>query len=144
MDQQLDRRVTALRIAFGLTATLAGFDKFFNLLADWSAYVSPTAAQFLPVSAATFMQVVGVVELAVGIAILGAAPIVGAYVASAWLLLVAINLVTAGYFDVAVRDVVLATAALTLAGLLEVRQRASEHSPAATARGHAQRAQEVF
>jgi hypothetical protein len=46
MNRQLDRCVQALRIAFGLTETHAGLDKFFNVLADWSAYVSPAANAF--------------------------------------------------------------------------------------------------
>ena len=124
MNRQLDRCVQALRIAFGLTATLAGLDKFFNVLADWSTYVSPAAMQMLPVPAATLMHVVGIVELAVGIAILAVAPVIGAYVASAWLLVVAVNLATAGYLDIAVRDVVMSIAALTLAQLLEERRHA--------------------
>jgi hypothetical protein len=45
----------------------------------------------------------------------------GAYVASAWLILVALNLALAGYFDVAVRNVVMAIGAFTLARLTEVR-----------------------
>jgi uncharacterized membrane protein YphA (DoxX/SURF4 family) len=122
MDQQLHSRAGVLRLVFGLTATLAGLDKFFNVLADWSAYVSPLAAQLLPISPGTFMHVVGIIELAVGIAILGAAPVIGAYVASAWLLLVAGNLLFAGYVDVAVRDVVMSVAAFTLARLLELRR----------------------
>ena len=132
MDHQLTWRVQALRIAFGLTATLAGLDKFFNILADWTAYVSPVAQQFLPVAAQTFMYGVGLIELAVGIAILFAAPVIGAYVASAWLLLVAGNLLLAGYIDVAVRDVVMSIAALTLARLLEVRE--PSHARVANAR----------
>ena len=135
MDNQLNWRVTALQIAFGVTATLAGLDKFFNLLADWSTYVSPTAAQLLPVSAATFMHVVGVVELLVGIALLGGAPVIGAYVASAWLLLVAANLILGGHLDVAVRDAVMSIAVLTLARLLEIRQGAPVQS-AFVARSH--------
>ena len=128
MDKQLNGRVTALQIAFGVTATLAGLDKFFNLLANWSAYVSPAAAQLLPVSAATFMHVVGVVELVVGIALLGVAPVIGAYAASAWLLLVAVNLILGGHLDVAVRDVVMSIAVLTLARLLEIRHQAPVQS----------------
>jgi hypothetical protein len=124
MDHQLGTRGAVLRFAFGLTATLAGLDKFFNLLADWSTYVSPLAAQLLPVSPQTFMYVVGVIEFCVGIAILGVAPVLGAYVASAWLLLVAGNLLLAGYVDVAVRDVVMSVAAFTLARLLELRAEA--------------------
>jgi uncharacterized membrane protein YphA (DoxX/SURF4 family) len=121
MDQQLITRGGALRIVFGTTATVAGLDKFFNILTDWGGYLSPLAAQLLPVSPDVFMYAVGVIEIAVGIALLGAAPVIGAYVASAWLLLVAGNLLTAGFVDVAVRDVVMSVAAFTLARLLELR-----------------------
>jgi hypothetical protein len=121
MDQQLNAPTGALRLAFGLTATLAGLDKFFSLLADWGSYVSPLAASLLPVSPDTFMQAVGIIELTVGVAILAVAPVIGAYIASAWLLLVAANLVLAGALDVAVRDVVMSVAAFTLARLLQLR-----------------------
>jgi hypothetical protein len=121
MDHTLGTRTGALRLVLGLTATLAGLDKFFNVLADWSAYVSPLALQLLPVSADAFMYAVGIIEFAVGVAILGVAPVIGAYVASAWLLLVAGNLLLGGYIDIAVRDVVMAVAAFTLARLLELR-----------------------
>jgi hypothetical protein len=122
MDQRLQSPWNALKFGIGLTATLAGADKFFNLLADWGSYVSPTAAQLLPMSAGTFMAVVGVVEIAVGVAILTGWTRLGAYVASAWLVGVAANLALAGFYDVAVRDVVMACAAFTLARLAEVRQ----------------------
>jgi hypothetical protein len=102
-------------------ATLAGLDKFFNILADWGTYVSPLAAQLIPLPVDVLMGIVGVVEFAVGVAILTAWPVIGAYIASAWLMLVAGNLVLGGYFDVAVRDVVLAISAFTLARLLTVR-----------------------
>ena len=111
----------ALRYGIGLTATLAGIDKFFNLLADWSSYLSPSAVALLPFSAETFMGVVGVIEFAVGVAILAGWTRIGAYAASAWLLGVAANLAFAGFYDVAVRDVVMAAAAFTLARLAEVR-----------------------
>jgi hypothetical protein len=135
MDHQLATRAGALRLALGLTAALAGLDKFFNLLADWSTYVSPLAAGLLPVSADAFMHIVGVIELAVGVAILGAAPVLGAYVASAWLLLVAVNLLAGGYIDVAVRDVVMSAAAFTLARLMELQARPAARPAALDARG---------
>lgn len=122
MDTRLNTPWIALRLGVGLTATLAGIDKFFNVLADWSSYVSPVATQLLPVSIPTFMGVVGVVELAVGVAILTRWTRAGAYIASAWLLGVGTNLVLAGFYDVAVRDVVMALAAFTLARLAELRQ----------------------
>jgi hypothetical protein len=121
MDIRLQNPTSTLRIAFGLMATLAGIDKFFNILADWASYVSPTAASVLPFSPSVFMGIVGIIEIAVGIAILKAAPTIGAYVASAWLVLVAGNLVLGGYLDVAVRDLVLAIAAYTLGRLTEVQ-----------------------
>jgi hypothetical protein len=124
MDTRLNLPWSALRYGVGLTATLAGLDKFFNILADWGSYVSPAAAQLLPVPVPTFMAVVGIVELGVGLAILTRWPRAGAYVASAWLAGVAANLVLAGFYDVAVRDVVMAVAAFTLARLAEVRQEA--------------------
>jgi hypothetical protein len=129
MDTRLNGTVTALRIAIGLMATLAGLDKFFNLLANWEAYVAPVAQQLLPISATAFMGIVGVIEFTVGITILAIRPSLGAFVASAWLILVAINLALGGHFDIAVRDVVLAVAAFTLGEF----ERARAGSPAQVA-----------
>jgi uncharacterized membrane protein YphA (DoxX/SURF4 family) len=121
-----------MRLAIGLMATLAGIDKFFNILVDWGSYVSPLAAQLLPFSTDMFMWIVGVVEFVVGISILTALPVIGSYVASAWLLLVAINLTLGGYFDIAVRDVVLSIGAFSLARLIQVRDQVevAEATPA--------------
>jgi hypothetical protein len=121
MDTRLNTPWHALRIGIGLAATLAGIDKFFNILADWGSYVSPLAASILPFSTAVFMGIVGVIEIAVGVAILTGWTRLGAYVASAWLIGVAANLAAAGFYDVAVRDVVMSLAAFTLARLAEVR-----------------------
>ena len=110
----------ALRAGLGATAFLAGLDKFFNLLADWPAYLSPIAAQLLPTSASSFMHLVGVIEMVVGAAILAGVTRLGGYVAAAWLVAIALNLVTTGhYFDIAVRDVAMAIGAFTLARLTE-------------------------
>jgi len=110
----------ALRVGLGGAAFLAGLDKFFNLLANWPAYLSPLAAATLPISATTFMHIVGVIEMIVGAAILAGVTQIGGYVAAAWLIGIALNLVTTGkYFDIAVRDVEMAIAAFTLARLTE-------------------------
>jgi hypothetical protein len=122
MDNRLNTPLFVLRFGIGLTATLAGIDKFFNLLANWGSYMSPAAAGLLPVSTGTFMHLVGGIEIIVGVAILTGWTRLGAYVASAWLLGVAGNLVAAGFYDVAVRDVVMSLAAFTLARLVEVRE----------------------
>ena len=131
MDKQLVNRSTALQIALGATATLAGLDKFFNLLTDWSSYLSPLVLNIVPVSAELLMRMVGLIEFGVGVCILFAAPVLGTYIASGWLLAVAANLVVAGHFDVAVRDVVLAVAALSLARSLELQAIAPAYSESA-------------
>ena len=110
----------ALRVGLGGATFLAGLDKFFNILADWTAYLSPLAVHLLPMSASTLMHAAGVVEMAVGLVILAGFTELGGYVAGAWLIAIALNLVTTGrYFDVAVRDVEMAIAAFTLARLTE-------------------------
>ena len=119
-DGKLDSARVALKIGLGLAAFLAGADKFFGFLADWPRYLSPAIAAILPVTPATFLAVAGVIEMVVGIAILGRWTRVGSWVASAWLLAIAANLVLAGFFDVAVRDVEMAIAAYALARLTEV------------------------
>jgi hypothetical protein len=68
------------------------------------------------------MAIVGIVEFTVGVTILLVRPSLGAFVASAWLVLVAGNLVVGGHFDIAVRDLVLAVAAYALARFEQVRE----------------------
>ena len=124
MDRRIETLWLTLRIGFGLTAFLAGLDKFFGLLVDWTQYLSPLMTNAVPLSATTIMQIVGGIEMIVGIAVLsGIATRITAYVVAAWLLLIAIQLVTTGrYFDIAVRDVMLALGAFTLARLSEIRE----------------------
>ena len=111
-----------LRIAFGATAFLAGLDKFFNLLANWEAYVSPLMLSLVPFSAGTLMRVAGAIEMIAGIAVLAGLTRLGGYVIAAWLSLIAVALLTTGhYFDVAVRDLVMAAGAFTLAKISEAR-----------------------
>lgn len=121
---RLDSSRIALRVAFGLVPLLAGLDKFTYLLTDWSAYVGPLASSLLPVDPEIFLYGVGIVEVVVGLAVLTRWTVIGSYVAAGWLTLIAVNLVIAGFFDVAVRDLVLAIAAFTLARLTEVHDSA--------------------
>jgi hypothetical protein len=131
IDRGLESARQALKIGLGLAAFLAGLDKFFYLLADWSAYVSPLAKAVLPVSATTFLDVVGVVEMVVGLGILTRWTRLSSYVAMAWLGALALNLITTGhFFDVAVRDVEMAIAAYALARLTEAREARAVGEPA--------------
>ena len=119
---KIDQTWWALRLTYGLVAFLAGLDKYFDLRANWESYLAPAIANLLPVSATSMMRTVGIVEMLVGVLILTNWTRTGAYVASAWLLLIAFTLLLTGsYFDVAVRDVAMAVGAWTLARLTEVR-----------------------
>lgn len=124
MDQRLNAPYWALRIGLGLGAFLAGLDKFFNILADWEMYLSPLATKLIPVSAPVFMRVVGVIEMLAGALLLIGVTEIGGYIVMAWLLAIAINLVTTGqFYDLAVRDVEIAIGAFTLARLTAVRNK---------------------
>ena len=104
MDTRLNGTVTALRIAIGLMATLAGLDKFFHFLVDWDQYLAPVATDVLAFSAHTIMMVVGVIEIAAGV-LVALRPRIGGYVVAVWLWAIIVNLLVLGdYFDVALRD----------------------------------------
>jgi uncharacterized membrane protein YphA (DoxX/SURF4 family) len=129
-DTRVSQSWGALRILFGVLPIVAGLDKFFNLLAHWEQYLSPIAARVLPFGPSALMRAAGVVEILVGLMILTRWTRIGAYVASAWLVLIALNLLTTGhFFDVAARDVGLAIAAFVLARLEEVRADARAKAP---------------
>ncbi len=121
-EGKLEKAWWALRIGLGAGAFLAGLDKFFDVLTKWSMYLSPLAERLLPVQAATFMRAVGVVEMAVGLAILLGWTRLGAYVMAAWLVAIAVNLaITGSFWDLAVRDVEIALSAFALGRLTEWR-----------------------
>jgi uncharacterized membrane protein YphA (DoxX/SURF4 family) len=122
MDHKIERLWWVLRIGLGVGPFLAGLDKFFNLLTDWTMYLSPSVSAMVPGSDQAFMHAVGIIEMAVGIAIFTRFTRQAAYVAAAWLVAIALNLVATGmFFDLAVRDLEIALAAFALAQLSEVR-----------------------
>lgn len=121
-DARINQAWWTLRLTFGVIPIVAGVDKFFNLLTQWEQYLSPLALRALPFSGSAFMRIVGVVEIAVGILVLTRWTRIGAYVASSWLLLIAVNLLSTGHFlDIAARDVAMSIAAYALAKLDEAR-----------------------
>lgn len=114
-----------LKITYGIVPIAAGADKFLNLLTQWDSYISPSVANLLPMDASSFMMVVGVVEIIAGILVFTKTRI-GAYVVSAWLVLIALSLLfTWHHADVAVRDIVMAIGAFTLAKLTEATEPSS-------------------
>ena len=128
-SDELKKPYWALRVAFGAVPIVAGLDKFTNLLTDWEQYLSPLVSSVVP--AATFMHAVGIIEIVAGILVLSKFTRVGAYVVALWLVGIALNLLSTGrFFDVAVRDLVMATGAYTLAKLQEARVRETIHEAA--------------
>src|SRR5437016_5580701 len=111
---ELTKIQTILKLTFGLVPIVAGADKFTNLLTDWSQYLNPSLSSMLPFSVHTFMIIVGIIEICAGILVLVKTNI-GAYIVSAWLVLIALTLLASGKFlDVAVRDLVMAIGAYSL------------------------------
>lgn len=119
MDSNVQLVKDILKYTFGLVPIVAGLDKFTNILTDWSQYISQGFAGMLPFEPTTFMMIVGVIEVVAGILVLTKTKI-GAYVVSAWLVAIALTLILSwSYVDVAVRDLVMAIAAFSLAKLSE-------------------------
>jgi uncharacterized membrane protein YphA (DoxX/SURF4 family) len=119
-----------LKLTYGIVPIVAGLDKFTNLLTDWSAYLSPGMKSMLPFDALVFMKIVGVIEIVAGIIVL-VRPFIGAYIVMAWLICIALQLIIGGhYFDVAVRDLVMAVGAYTLAQLSLAPQSKMKHAVA--------------
>ncbi|MFS2186646.1 putative membrane protein YphA (DoxX/SURF4 family) [Mucilaginibacter sp. SG538B] len=117
MENQTKNTQTLLKFTYGLVPVVAGADKFTNLLTDWSHYLNPTIKAMLPFGEHVFMMIVGIIEIVAGILVLFN-PQKGAYLVSAWLVLIALSLLASGnYLDVAVRDIVMAIGAFSLARL---------------------------
>ena len=107
-----------LRIAFTVAPILFGIDKFAGVLTDdWTRYLAPAFNDVIPGDAADAMHVVGVVEIAAGLAV-AISPRFGGLLVAAWLGGIIVNLLIAGgYGDIALRDFGLLLGALTLARL---------------------------
>lgn len=120
---------TTLRYLFGVVPIVAGADKFTHFLAQWDTYLNPLALHIVPVSAATFMLVVGIVEIAAGVLVL-LKPRLGGFVVMAWLLAIAAQLLLWGRFlDIAVRDIVIALSGpLVLARLTPFAAPSTDHA----------------
>jgi uncharacterized membrane protein YphA (DoxX/SURF4 family) len=108
---------TLLRIAFVVAPIAFGIDKFFNVMVNWENYLAPWIHHLSPLSATHTMHIVGLIEIAAGIAV-AIKPRYGAYLVAAWLGGIIVNLLSySGYYDVALRDFGLMLGALTLARL---------------------------
>ena len=106
-----------LRLGFIVAPIVAGLDKFFHLLVNWDQYLPPFVNNLTGGHGHELMLAVGVIEIVAGLGV-WFKPKIFAYVVSAWLLLIIVNLLMIpGYFDVALRDFGLSLGALALARL---------------------------
>lgn len=121
-QSEVSRLQSILKLTYGLVPIVAGADKFTNILTNWSQYLSSDFGNILPFEASTFMMIVGVIEIVAGILVLWKTEL-GAYVVAAWLVCIALTLIISfSYLDVAVRDIVMAIGAFTLARLTRVTE----------------------
>lgn len=119
MENNIKTVTKVLTYTYGIVPIVAGMDKFIHLLTDWTQYLGSGMQSMLPFSPDVFMMIVGVIEIAAGIIVL-VKPKIGAYVVMAWLVSIALTLLLSGqYLDVAVRDLVMAAGAFSLAKLKE-------------------------
>jgi len=105
-----------LHWGFVVAPVIAGVDKFFNKLTDWSMYLWAPLGRLFG-QAGTFMRIAGAIEIVAGF-LVAIKPKVGAPIVAAWLLGIIVNLLLLGtYFDIVLRDLGLFLAALALARL---------------------------
>lgn len=111
-----------LRVAFTIAPIVAGLDKFFHLLVNWDQYLPAFVNNLTGGRGHELMLVAGVIEIIAGLGV-WFIPKIFAYIVSAWLLLIVVNLlIIPGYYDIALRDFGLALGAFALGRL------ASEYS----------------
>lgn len=115
LNQAIKPTFNLMKITFGIVPIVAGLDKFTNVLTNWEQYINPGISGMLPFSPHTFMMIAGVVEIIAGIIVLKKTEL-GGYIVSAWLTVIALTLLASfNYVDVAVRDLVMAISAFSMA-----------------------------
>ncbi len=115
LQQSIKPTFNLLKLTFGIVPIVAGLDKFTNILTHWEQYINPTLGNMLPFSGHIFMMIVGVIEIVAGIIVLKKTEL-GGYIVAAWLTVIALTLLVGfNFVDVAVRDLVMAISAFSMA-----------------------------
>ncbi len=105
-----------LRIVFIALPVIAGLDKFFYSLVDWTQYLSSFFGGFGDL----VLMGIGAIEILVGIGVFFK-PKIFANIIGVWLAFIIINLLILGaYYDVALLDLGLCFSAFALARLAKV------------------------
>lgn len=123
-----------LYFTYGFIPIIVGLDKYFDVLANWMIYLNESIPHFLNMHSISFMHIIGIVEIIIGI-IVFIRPIIGGYFVTAWLLLICINLITMGthqhaghvefmkHYDVVLRDLAMAVGSYVLVLLTKELQK---------------------
>lgn len=125
MENKINNRIRTqvfnlLKYTFVIVPIVAGADKFTNILTNWEQYINPSVANLLPFSTSVFMMVVGIIEIVAGIIVWKKSEI-GGYIVAAWLTVIALSLLVGfNFVDVAVRDLVMAISAFSMARLSKI------------------------
>ena len=105
-----------LHWGFVVAPIIAGLDKFFMKLTDWTMYLWKPLGDMVG-GAGTFMRIVGAIEIVAG-CLVAFKPKIGAPIVAFWLLGIIVNLLLLGsYYDIALRDLGLCLGALALGRL---------------------------
>lgn len=113
---------TLLKYTFVIVPIVAGADKFTNVLTHWEQYINPSMAKMLPITTSAFMHIVGVIEIIAGI-IVFKKPEIGGYIVAGWLAAISLSLIAGfNYIDVAVRDLVMAISAFSMAKISKLAE----------------------
>lgn len=105
-----------LHWGFVAAPLIAGIDKFFNKLVDWSMYLWAPVANAVG-GAHKAMEIVGAIEIVAAFLVLFK-PKIGGLIVTLWLWGIVANLLLIpGYYDIALRDFGLSLGALALSRL---------------------------
>ncbi len=105
-----------LHWGFVVAPILAGLDKFFMKMVDWTQYLWAPLGKMVG-GAGNCMKIVGAIEILAG-CLVAFKPRIGAPIVAAWLLGIIANLLLMqNYYDIALRDFGLCLGAIALARL---------------------------
>jgi len=112
-----------LKYAYGLVPILLGVDKFFYFIVNWNIYVSPLIMAQLPITITQLVMAVGIIEIIAGLIVLSPWSKFGAYLVAAWILVIVANLLTiGGFFDIVLRDLVIALGYIAYGLLTQLKE----------------------
>lgn len=110
-----------LKYAYGVLPILTGIDKFTNVLVTWEGYISPKVLTYLPIDVTLLFQIVGFGEIILGLIILSRWTRIGALIETVWLMSIAAVVTIGGFYDIALRDIILALGAYVLSQVTHKR-----------------------